>query len=98
MTDASTLGSADSERQYCPTEKAYYLSSRVLPSARRPSRLGEDAKPPRGEVRGGSSLRAERPAESVFGRAARRLKELATVMEEWSEGEEKETATIISEP
>lgn len=38
------------------------------------------------------------PSDSVFGRAAQRLKEMAQAVEEWSEGEEKSSGRIIMEP
>ncbi|HET9952057.1 MAG TPA: ATP-binding protein [Candidatus Eisenbacteria bacterium] len=38
------------------------------------------------------------PAESVFGRAGRRLEEMAEAMAEWGEGDEKEEAPVIEKP
>jgi hypothetical protein len=38
------------------------------------------------------------PSDSVFGRAAQRLKEMAQAVAKWSEGEEKPSRHIITEP
>jgi hypothetical protein len=38
------------------------------------------------------------PSDSVFGRAAQRLEEMAQAVAEWSEEEEKPSRHIITEP
>ncbi|NOU10714.1 MAG: hypothetical protein HOO98_11945 [Nitrospira sp.] len=38
------------------------------------------------------------PSDSVFGRAAQRLEEMAQAVAEWSEGEEKPSGHIITGP
>jgi hypothetical protein len=38
------------------------------------------------------------PSDSVFGRAAQRLEEMAQAVAEWSEGEEKPSRQIIMGP
>jgi len=51
-----------------------------------------------GVAAGERGLDGEYPPDSVFGRAAARLREMAEVVAQWSEGEEKPGGHIITEP
>jgi hypothetical protein len=47
---------------------------------------------------GARNLEGAYPPDTVFGRAAQRLEEMALAVAEWGEGEEKPGGHIITEP
>jgi hypothetical protein len=51
-----------------------------------------------GVAAGERDLDGTYPSDSVFGRAAQRLEEMAQAVAEWSEEEEKPSGHIITEP